>query len=66
MIEVIPKHAQVQVMRALTMAYRKHRLGDDSIGWEELEVLMSCALQEAMGDEGFCNWLDMLQIGDEK
>lgn len=58
---VIPKHAQIQVMDALTSCYLKHALNDDSIGWEELCDKMSCALQEVMGDDGFCFWLDSIK-----
>lgn len=55
-MNVIPEHAQVQVMRALMAAYRKHAMDDDSIGWEELSTQMACALQEVFGDDGFCLW----------
>lgn len=54
---VIPEGTQIQVMLALMDCYKKHVLGDDSIGWDELSDKMSCALQEVMGDDGFSLWL---------
>ncbi len=45
-------------------AYRKHVLNDDSIGWENLGDEMCNALNEAMGPQGFCDWLD--KVGPDK
>jgi tellurite resistance protein len=64
-VQTIPEHAQLQVIQALMMAYRKHACGDDSIGWEELSGNMARALQEAMGDEAFCNWSESFDKKDE-
>ena len=42
--------------RVLRMAYRKHHLGDESIGWEELSDALMHVLCEAMGDKEFQAW----------
>jgi len=58
----IPEHAQAQVMRALMAAYRKHAMGDDSIGWNELSGKIFTALQESMGEDGFSMWRDSVRL----
>jgi hypothetical protein len=47
----------MSTLEALKMAYLKHALSDDSIGWEELTVILCDALCNEMGDEEFSNWL---------
>ena len=42
---------------AVKAAYRKHHLGDESIGWDELATTLQCALCEIMGDSGYQQWL---------
>ena len=42
----------------LKMAYRKHVLGDDAIGWDELGDTLKDALCEIMGDEAFVAWIE--------
>jgi hypothetical protein len=42
---------------ALKMAYRKHHLSDDSIGWTQLSDVLCDALCDLLGDTGFENWL---------
>ena len=59
-IELIPKQAQLQVMRALVMAYKKHALGHESIDSNELNLQISIALQTVMGDEQFCEWVESI------
>jgi len=44
------------ILSALQLAYRKHHLDDDNVGWEELSDALCHALCEAMGDEGFQRW----------
>ena len=44
-------------IEALKLAYRKHWLNDESIGWEELGDILRDVLCEEMGDEVFQNWL---------
>lgn len=46
------------VLDACKLAYRKHWMGDDSIGWSELGDTIGNVLAEAMGDEEFCKWLE--------
>ena len=43
-------------LRALQMAYRKHWLNDDSIGWEELGDILLDALCNIMGADEFIAW----------
>jgi hypothetical protein len=45
-----------QAERALRMAYRKHHLGDESIGWNELSDALKNVLCEFMGDREFQRW----------
>lgn len=47
----------MDLLTACQLAYRKHHLGDESIGWEELGDCLQAALCEAMGDHEFCEWL---------
>ena len=39
------------------IAYRKHNLNDDSVGWEELSDILYNILVNIMGDDNFSNWL---------
>lgn len=48
--------AAPQLLEAAKLAYRKHHLGDDSIGWDELSEALQNALCEAMGDRAFVAW----------
>lgn len=45
------------LVETLKLCYRKHHLGDESIGWEELSDRMQTALCNVMGDDEFCEWL---------
>lgn len=47
-----------QLLEAAKLAYRKHHLGDDKVGWSELSEALLDALCEAMGDEAFQAWVD--------
>ena len=42
-----------KLLQTVKLAYRKHCLGDDSIGWDELEKFLLDTLCEVMGDERF-------------
>jgi hypothetical protein len=42
---------------ACQMAYRKHVLDDDAIGWDELSDRLQTVLCESLGDEAFQAWL---------
>ena len=52
-------------IEAVKLAYRKHVLCDDSIGWVELEDCLLDALCDELGDEGFQLWLDSETEKDE-
>ncbi len=52
------------MLEALKLCYRKHHLGDESIGWNELSTIMYDTLCREMGDEGFVNWLE--EVKDER
>lgn len=47
------------LLDAVQKAYRKHCMGDESIGWEELDDILLNALCNAMGDAGYQQWLRM-------
>ncbi|MGD9161130.1 MAG: hypothetical protein PVG39_22120 [Desulfobacteraceae bacterium] len=46
------------LLEACKKAYRKHWLGDETIGWNELGTVLMDALCNEMGDDEFCKWLD--------
>lgn len=46
------------LLSAVKMAYRKHWLDDDSIGWEELGEHLQSVLTAVMGDEEFVKFLE--------
>ncbi len=46
-----------ELLEACKLAYRKHHLNDDSIGWTELSNKLLNALCNAMTSEGFEIWL---------
>jgi len=48
-----------RLLVSLQMAYRKHHLNDDSIGWEELSTSLLNTLCNVMGDEGYQEWLNV-------
>ena len=45
------------LLEVVGIAYRKHHLGDDSIGWDELSENLLNALCNVLGDELFNKWL---------
>jgi len=47
----------MDLLSACKLAYRKHHLDDDSIGWGELGECLLDALCNEMGDDGFQEWL---------
>lgn len=49
-----------QAVEALQACFRKHHMDDPSIGWDELSDVMTNALCEVMGDDGFQAWLATL------
>ncbi len=54
----------IRLIRAVKVAYRKHHLRDDFIGWEELSDLLQDELCNAIGSDAFCDWLDSLKRGE--
>lgn len=53
------------MLDALKMAYRKHHLGDMSIGWDELSEKLGDVLNNAMGPDGFIEWMEQAKERDE-
>ena len=45
------------LLDAVKMAYKKHVLMDDSIGWDELVDCLYSALCNHLTDDGFVEWL---------
>lgn len=52
-----------ELLEAVKLAYRKHHLGDDSIGWDELSEALHNALCNAMGDKAYLAWMDEITDG---
>lgn len=50
----------IDLFFACKMAYRKHYLNDESIGWDELSEVLKEALCCYMGDDEFVLWLHEL------
>lgn len=44
------------LLAALQWCYRKHHMGSDEIGWEELSEKMHNVLCNVMGDDGYIAW----------
>jgi hypothetical protein len=51
----------MNVIDACMMAYRKHVLNDESIGWDELGDALQNALCNYMGDGSFQSWLNEIK-----
>jgi len=51
---------EAQLLDAAQMAYRKHHLDDDSIGWDELSEILLSAICDAMTDKGYQDWMKSL------
>jgi hypothetical protein len=47
----------MDLLSACKLAYRKHHLDDDSVGWDELSDALHNALCNEMGSQGFILWL---------
>jgi len=43
-------------INALKIAYRKHCIGDETIGWQELEEVLFDALCNELGNDEFTRW----------
>ncbi|QOX81046.1 hypothetical protein FY034_18900 (plasmid) [Trichlorobacter lovleyi] len=55
----VPVYAVPGLLEAVKLAYRKHHLDDDMVGWSELSDKLCNALCNAMGDAGFQIWLEI-------
>ena len=55
----------IDLLYACKMAYRKHCLNDESIGWNELEEVLLEALCNHMSDEGYIIWINELTREEE-
>lgn len=51
-------HKDSDLLAVVKLAYQKHHLGDQNIGWEELGTRLCDALCNAMGDAEFQKWLE--------
>lgn len=47
-----------RLLEMVQRTYRKHHLGDESIGWEELSLELCNVLCEVMGDKAFVKWVN--------
>ena len=54
------------LLYAVKMAYRKHVLNDESIGWAELDDILKEALCNKLGDDGFLLWLDLTKATSQQ
>ena len=50
-------HRELLLLSLVQMAYRKHVLFDDDVGWEELGWKMQEGLALYMGDEQYQAWV---------
>lgn len=46
------------LLEAVKLAYRKHQLDDPDIGWDELGNTLCDVICNAIGSDGFCEWLN--------
>lgn len=46
---------------AVKLAYRKHHMGDEDVGWNELSDRLRDALCNSMGDVGYQRWVAELE-----
>ena len=50
-----------EFLRGVKLAYRKHWLNDESIGWDELGNTLHVMLCNALGDDGYIEWQESLE-----
>lgn len=46
-----------EMLEVIKLAYRKHHMEDPSVGWEELSDKLGDVLSNAMGPDGFVEWM---------
>ncbi|MDY6857332.1 MAG: hypothetical protein SWO11_22040 [Thermodesulfobacteriota bacterium] len=56
----------MDLLNACKLAYRKHVLNDDSIGWNELGDCLLDAICNEIGDDGYQQWLQQVKSEDKK
>jgi len=49
------------LLEVVQLAYRKHVLCDDRIGWDELDEILGDALSNGMGPCGFIEWANQIE-----
>lgn len=52
---------EMNLLDACKLAYRKHVLDDDSIGWDELGNCLLDALCNELGDDDYQEWLKSIR-----
>lgn len=55
----------MNLLDACKLAYRKHVLNDDSIGWDELGNCLLDAICNEIGDDGYQQWLQSVKSAVE-
>lgn len=50
---------------AIELAYRKHQLDDESIGWQELGNILCDELCHAYGGDVFADWVMQFDNGEK-
>ena len=56
----------MNLLSACKLAYRKHHLDDESVGWEELGNALLDALCNEMGTDEYILWVKQLRAALEK
>lgn len=59
--EKLADEAYGPLLEACKLAYRKHVLQDDAIGWEELGDDLNDGLVSTMGEDYYNKWMDGLE-----
>lgn len=49
------------ILDAIKLVYRKHHLGDETIGWDELSSILHNAICNEIGDDAFNAWIKTLK-----
>lgn len=50
-----------RLLHACLMAYAKHHLDSQHIGWNQVSDTLHNAICEAVGDESYCEWSDRIK-----
>jgi hypothetical protein len=53
-----PREQIKSAVDAIKLAYRKHHLGDESVGWEELSDFLHNTMCNILGDEEYNEWVE--------